>query len=250
MATEKESFVFYRSFYEALQDLKDKDRLKVYDAICKLALSEEETKLTGITKTIFTLIKPQILANTKRYKNGKSGGRPKKETSGFENKKTIGFQKEETNGLEKAETKTKPNENDNDNVNVNENDNVNENENENASALYDADVEKINNTFIETLGNTNLNNIRECIGYLEKLPFEVIEYALKKTGRKGANWDYAMTILDSYVKKALDSIEKVQADELEFKTKAKKTDENTESQEESNQRKVKELEEMMKNANK
>ena len=56
-----------------------------------------------------------------------------------------------------------------------------------------------------------------------------------------------MTILDSYVKKALDSIEKVQADELEFKTKAKKTDENTESQEESNQRKVKELEEMMKN---
>ena len=224
MDKEKESFVFYRSFYEALQDLKDKDRLKVYDAICKLALSEEETKLTGITKTIFTLIKPQILANTKRYKNGKSGGRPKKETSGFENKKTIGFQKEETNGLEKAETKTKPNENDNVNVNVNENDNVNDNVNENASSLYDADVEKINNTFIETLGNTNLNNIRECIGYLEKLPFEVIEYALKKTGRKGANWDYAMTILDNYEKKQIDTVEKAKADDLAYKSKGKKAD--------------------------
>lgn len=71
MAGEKESFVFYKSFYEALQDLKEKDRLKVYDAVCELALNGNETKLTGLAKTIFTLIKPQILANTKRYENGK-----------------------------------------------------------------------------------------------------------------------------------------------------------------------------------
>lgn len=68
---EKESFVFYKSFYDALQDLKEKDRLKVYDAICDLALNGNETKLTGVAKTIFILIKPQILANTKRYENGK-----------------------------------------------------------------------------------------------------------------------------------------------------------------------------------
>lgn len=54
MAGEKESFVFYKSFYDALQDLKEKDRLKVYDAICDLALNENETKLTGVAKTIFT----------------------------------------------------------------------------------------------------------------------------------------------------------------------------------------------------
>ena len=71
MSTEKESFVFYKSFFDALQDLKDKDRLKVYDAICELALNENEVKLTGVPKTMFTLIKPQILANTKRYENGK-----------------------------------------------------------------------------------------------------------------------------------------------------------------------------------
>ena len=56
MAGEKESFVFYKSFY---------------DAICDLALNGNETKLTGVAKTIFILIKPQILANTKRYENGK-----------------------------------------------------------------------------------------------------------------------------------------------------------------------------------
>ena len=67
----KESFVFYKSFFEALQDLKDKDRLKVYDAICELALNDRDAKLSGLPKTIFTLIKPQILANTKRYEKGK-----------------------------------------------------------------------------------------------------------------------------------------------------------------------------------
>ena len=124
-------------------------------------------------------------------------------TNGFENKKTNGF------------NKTKPN------VNVNDNENVNDNvnDNDNASALYDADVEKVDNLFIETLGSTNTNNIKECISYLDKLPIEVIEYALKKTARKGAKWDYAMTILDSYVDKKLDTLEKVQADEIEFKNK-------------------------------
>ena len=243
---EKESFVFYASFYEALQDLKDKDRLKIYDAICELALNNKETKMTGLTKTIFTLIKPQILANQKRYENGKKGGRPRKETNGFENKKTTGY--------EKVETKTKPNvnvnvnENENDNVNVNVNENENDNVNVNESALYDADVEKIDSLFIETMGSTNISNIRECIKYLDNLPVEVIEHALRKTARKGAKWDYAMTILDSYVEKNLNTLEKVQADEIEFKNKTNKNTEVEETEEEKTKRKIKELEEAM-NAN-
>lgn len=148
-------------------------------------------------------------------KTEKSGGRPKKETSGFEKEKTIGFQN--------TKSKTKPNVNDNVNVNVNVNDNVNGNDNDNASTLYDADVEKINDLFIETLGSTNLSNMQECISYLDKLPIEVIEYALKKTARKSANWDYAMTILDSYVSKGINTLEKVQADEIEFKNKTQST---------------------------
>ncbi len=80
---EKESFVFYRSFFEALSDLKDKDRLRLYDAICELALNENDTELTGIAKTIFTLIKPQILANSERYKNGKKRWETKKRNHRF-----------------------------------------------------------------------------------------------------------------------------------------------------------------------
>ena len=235
---DKDSFVFYASFYEALQDLKDKDRLKMYDAICELALNNKETKMTGLTKTIFTLIKPQILANQKRYENGKKGGRPKKETNGLQKGKTIGY--------EKVETKTKPNENVN--VNVNENDNENVNVNVNESALYDADVAKIDSLFIETMGSTNISNIQECIEYLNKLPVEVIEHALRKTARKGAKWDYAMTILDSYAEKNLNTLEKVHADEIEFKNKTNKNTEVEETEEEKTKRKIKELEEAM-NAN-
>ena len=105
----KESFIFYRSFYEAIRDLDDKKRLKMFDSITKMALENEEIEnLKGICKQLFILIKPQITANNKRYEDGKKGGRPKKEkTSGF-------FEK-------------KPNENVN--VNVNENENVNVNVN-------------------------------------------------------------------------------------------------------------------------
>lgn len=122
MSEGKDSFVFYRSFYEALQDLNDKDRLKLYDATCNLALNGEDTNLKGIAGTVFKLIKPQVMANTKRYVDGKKGGRPKKETTGYKNKKTTGFETEETTGYDSK--KPNVNENVNENVNVNENDNV------------------------------------------------------------------------------------------------------------------------------
>jgi hypothetical protein len=35
----KESFVFYRSFYEAIQMLPSEDRLQIYDAISELGES-------------------------------------------------------------------------------------------------------------------------------------------------------------------------------------------------------------------
>jgi hypothetical protein len=68
---ERDSFIFYRSFFEALQGLKDKDKLNIFNAICELALNDKEQKLTGISSNIFTAIKPQIVANSKRYEDGK-----------------------------------------------------------------------------------------------------------------------------------------------------------------------------------
>lgn len=114
----KDSFIFYASFLEAIEELDDKKQLKLYKAITNFALKNSEpANLQGIEKAIFALIKPQITANNKRYEDGKKGGRPRKnKTTGFENEKTSGY------------SEKKPNVNVN--VNVNENDNVNVNEND------------------------------------------------------------------------------------------------------------------------
>ena len=111
----KESFVFFRSFFEAIEEIDEKKQLKLYKSIANFALNNEKpTDLKGIEKAIFSLIEPQITASSKRYEvskkcgeYGKLGGRPKKE-------KTLkGFENETLN--------VNDNVNDNENVNVNVN---------------------------------------------------------------------------------------------------------------------------------
>ena len=118
----RESFVFYASFAEALKELPDKARLKIYDAIMAYALQGEDTEFTGIEKAVFSLIKPQIKANHQRYENGckgaefgSRGGRPKKPQEGIEEKPQENPKK--TPKKPQENPKKTPNENENVNVN-------------------------------------------------------------------------------------------------------------------------------------
>jgi len=111
-----ESMVFYKSFYDAINELPEENRYEILKAIIEYGLLGVEPKLMGIPNAVFLLIKPQIDANNKRRENGKYGvlgGRPKKP---IENpKKPIGLSVIKPNGLSKK----------NPNVNVNVNENVN-----------------------------------------------------------------------------------------------------------------------------
>lgn len=109
----RDSTIFYRSFYEAICELPDTNKLEVYDAVFKYSLDFQEPELKGLSKTIFTLIKPQLDANNKRYMNGKQ---PKNK---LEISKTEAKQKQNESKVEA-----------NKNKNENKNDNHNENENE------------------------------------------------------------------------------------------------------------------------
>lgn len=106
----RESFIFYRSFYDGIKELDLEIQSQIYNAIMEYEFNKNEVELTGVAKAVFALIKPQLEANDKRYENGKKGGRPKTETKPKENQ---------------TEAKPKPNVN----VNVNENVNVNKKEN-------------------------------------------------------------------------------------------------------------------------
>ena len=116
----EDSFIFYRSFFEAMEGLPDADRLALYDAIARLALNGERVELPPASRGLYKLIIPQIEANRIKRACGRKGGRPtKKKTNGYEDEKTSGYKKK------------KPNVNVNENVNENENENENENGNGN-----------------------------------------------------------------------------------------------------------------------
>lgn len=113
---------------------------------------------------------------------------------------------------------------------------------EEENIIYDADVEKIQTILIETIGTMNLTVIQEAISYLEDLPIALIEYALKKTARKGAKWDYAQSILNEYIRKNIKTVAEAQADDLAFKNSRVRKPPDEETDEEKNARIIREME--------
>ncbi len=131
----RESFVFYKSFYDAINLLGEKSQLKLYKSIMKLNFNccetmteieqlcdeiETELKQNRHTFAQFLLIKPQILANFNKYLNG---------CKGADSGRLGGAPKGNKNAV-KNNHKTTPNENEEcrmSNENANENENVNVN---------------------------------------------------------------------------------------------------------------------------
>lgn len=110
----RDSFVFYRSFIDAMKGLTDKQIASCMRALMAYALDGEEVDGDGVVRLFMALVKPQIDANNKRYENGSKGGRKPKGNQSETKSKPNNNQ---------TETKLKPN------VNVNVNDNVNVNVN-------------------------------------------------------------------------------------------------------------------------
>ena len=79
--SKRDSFVFYRSFYEASKDLKNEEFISLIKAIIEYALDGIEHNLDGIPDKFFILMKPNLDANNKKYIDGLKGGRPLKKTN-------------------------------------------------------------------------------------------------------------------------------------------------------------------------
>jgi hypothetical protein len=101
---QRDTFIFYRSFKEGINELSDADKLIMYEAISDYSLDMKEPELTGFPKALFSIIRPIIDANWQRYENGCKGGAPK----GNKN-----------NRFSKSTTEIQPNKNNNDNKNIN-----------------------------------------------------------------------------------------------------------------------------------
>ena len=119
----RDSFVMYRSFWEAIKELPNEDIAESMKAIANYALYGTVPDVSGVAKSIFIMAKPQIDANNKKYINGKKGAEYGK-LGGRGNKNP-------------KQTPKKPQDNPKQTPNVNENVNVNENENDNVNDLKD-----------------------------------------------------------------------------------------------------------------
>jgi len=75
MEGERDSFIFYRSFYESVKVLPEENQLEIYNAIMEFALNQNEIEISNLSKAIFILIKPQLEANYKRFINGRKAKR-------------------------------------------------------------------------------------------------------------------------------------------------------------------------------
>lgn len=142
----RDSFIFYRSFYEAIKEVPEDSQLQIYKAISIYALEQEEIELTGISKAIFSLVKPQLDANYKKYENGKQNKSKAKAKD------------------KQKESKAKTNVNDNDNVN----ENANENKKEQEEKIHFADFVSMTNAEHEKLVSTHGKDfVDQCITVLD-----------------------------------------------------------------------------------
>ena len=106
----RDTTIFYRSFFEAIKELDAQHQQQLYNGIFEYSLDFKEQNFTGVCKTVWTLIKPQLDANLKRFENG---SKPKNKQS-----------KSESEAKHK-QTKSKIESNNNNNNNVNKNNNKN-----------------------------------------------------------------------------------------------------------------------------
>lgn len=99
-----------------------------------------------------------------------------------------------------------------------DNDNDNEDDNDNDLLSKEEKEEKLKLKIKSCLNTSNQEMIRDCSNYLDRLPFSVIDWVLVRTsGIEKPNWNYAKKVLDDFVKRKIDSLEKIEEDQERYK---------------------------------
>lgn len=116
------SFVFYRSFAEAIVKLDPEECKACLIALCSYALDGEENTSTPTAEMFLTLVKPQIDANEQRREAGRRGGKATQKQTEASAKQTKANVKQTEANTKQTKANVKQSEaNANANVNVNAN---------------------------------------------------------------------------------------------------------------------------------
>ena len=209
------------------------------------ALNQKEIKLNGISKAIFSLVKPQLDANYKKYENGK--------------------QKKSKTEAKQKQNRSKTGTNVNENVNVNDNENVNVNVNDN-NTVSDSCVDglpkndscedglvvgescedglqSIIDFYNENIGLITPYGLEVFTDYAKEMDKDLIILAMKKAVEANIKTiKYIKGILNNWSNKGIKTVLQAQQEDEEFKHKTMPKEE---TEEEAIARKTRELEEAM-----
>lgn len=113
MKTAKTSgFRWLPSFYNALRNLPDEDRLKIYDAILDFGFGNEPEELPPLLTGYYQLIRPIVEKSARFYdkqkENGSKGGRKPKHIH-IRGKRWYVFARNKTIAKLRSETRTEDN---------------------------------------------------------------------------------------------------------------------------------------------
>jgi hypothetical protein len=170
----KDTFVFYRSFIESVENLSDIEQLRWLKIIINYSLDDTEPDLKGLELSFWTQLKFSIDRAQNRYnasvENGKKGGRPKKT---------------QENLTEPDETKnnlTKPNKTKNNLKEPNHNLNKDKDKDKDKDIDKNKDIDKViskrttrENFNIEKFYNSNLIEIHHIMDTLKISKEEAID---------------------------------------------------------------------------
>lgn len=133
---ERKQFTFYRSFYETISKLPDKEQLSVYRAVCEYALDGTEPDLSGTADIAFSGMKWSLEWSRMKAERGKKGG---------SNRTSVASEQQSVASTSIASEQLESN--NNVNVNVNDNSNVNVNSNGNGSEAATPTTEQVRDFF-------------------------------------------------------------------------------------------------------
>lgn len=207
----KDTFILYTEQKEVIDKLSNEQAGKLIKAIYEYVETGEMPNLDNVLDLVIIPFKQNLDRNADKYEETKK----KRSEAG-----KLGAEIKKQKQAKQANAKFANNKQANQAVNVNDNDNVNVNEDVLLEKENKEKEEKLQQRFIECLNSFNINAISECISYLKDLPYEVIESVLEKTSRiKSPNWAYAKKILDDYVIRKIDTMDKVATEKEIIKNK-------------------------------
>ena len=102
----RDSFIFYRSFKNALSKLDDADRLAAYDALTEYGL-DGILNAEGVAAAIVEAFRPLIEANNRKVLNGRKGGEANSKQNEASDKQTEANSKQNEAEPEQSEAKCK-----------------------------------------------------------------------------------------------------------------------------------------------